>query len=238
VNIFGKLAVGGLSGFEYVAVLAGETRNARRNIALSVMIAAHVRLVDRKTHKAISQGAVVTASRGTDPGVVGYAIDRAVLAATADALPQPAEKLAQAQAFSGDDKPIGEPGIVLVRLARSTPWGMVQSDIKHLVGARGGARRRRGGRSGRASARAAARKLLLELPRAPARARRAQEGRHGDGGDPALTAPMPAGAKRSGVDVTPRDSAAARRSRPLPDLASGRLAADLPSTPLPRNNMG
>ncbi|HMG55956.1 MAG TPA: APC family permease, partial [Kofleriaceae bacterium] len=42
INIFSRLAVGGLSGFEYVAVLAGETRNAGRNIALSVMIAAPV----------------------------------------------------------------------------------------------------------------------------------------------------------------------------------------------------
>jgi amino acid transporter len=42
LNIFGKLAVGGLSGFEYVAVLAGETRNARRNIALSVIIASPI----------------------------------------------------------------------------------------------------------------------------------------------------------------------------------------------------
>ena len=42
VNIFAKLAVGGLSGFEYVAVLAGETRDARRNIARSVLIAAPV----------------------------------------------------------------------------------------------------------------------------------------------------------------------------------------------------
>jgi amino acid transporter len=42
INIFGKLAVGGLSGFEYVAVLAGETRNARRNIARSVIIAAPI----------------------------------------------------------------------------------------------------------------------------------------------------------------------------------------------------
>lgn len=41
-NIFGKLGVGGLSGFEYVAVLAGETRNARRNIARSVYIAAPI----------------------------------------------------------------------------------------------------------------------------------------------------------------------------------------------------
>jgi amino acid transporter len=42
LNIFGKLAVGALSGFEYVAVLAGETRNAGRNIGRSVMIAAPV----------------------------------------------------------------------------------------------------------------------------------------------------------------------------------------------------
>lgn len=42
VNIFGKLAVGGLSGFEYVAVLAGETRDARKNVARSVIIAAPV----------------------------------------------------------------------------------------------------------------------------------------------------------------------------------------------------
>jgi amino acid transporter len=42
LNIFGRLAVGGLSGFEYVAVLAGETRNARRNIALSVIIASPI----------------------------------------------------------------------------------------------------------------------------------------------------------------------------------------------------
>jgi amino acid transporter len=42
LNIFGRLAVGGLSGFEYVAVLAGETKNARRNIARSVIIAAPI----------------------------------------------------------------------------------------------------------------------------------------------------------------------------------------------------
>ncbi len=42
VNIFGKLAVGALSGFEYVAVLAGETREARRSVGRSVMIAAPI----------------------------------------------------------------------------------------------------------------------------------------------------------------------------------------------------
>jgi amino acid transporter len=42
VNIFGKLAVGALSGFEYVAVLAGEAHEARRSIGRSVLIAAPV----------------------------------------------------------------------------------------------------------------------------------------------------------------------------------------------------
>src|SRR5438477_9661128 len=38
-NICSKLAVGGLSGFEYVAILAGEARAPARNIGRSVMIA-------------------------------------------------------------------------------------------------------------------------------------------------------------------------------------------------------
>jgi hypothetical protein len=109
-----------------------------RGVAASgVLITARLRLIDRKAHKLIGQGAAVVASRGTDPGEVGYAIDRALLAAAADVLPQPAQGLAQAPSFSGDDTPVGEPGIVLVRLARTTPWPMVQAELKHLVGARG-----------------------------------------------------------------------------------------------------
>src|SRR5262249_8991071 len=38
---------------------------------------------------------------------------------------------------TGNDTPVGEPGIVLVRLPRATPWGLVQAEIKHLLGARG-----------------------------------------------------------------------------------------------------
>jgi hypothetical protein len=109
-----------------------------RGVAASgVLIAARLRLIDRKAHKLIGQGAAVVASRGTDPGEVGYAIDRALLAAAADVLPQPAQGLAQAPSFTGDDTPVGEPGVVLVRLARTTPWPMVQAELKHLVGARG-----------------------------------------------------------------------------------------------------
>src|SRR5438094_3854799 len=41
-NIFTKLAVGALSGFEYVAILAGETRAPARNIGRSVIIASPI----------------------------------------------------------------------------------------------------------------------------------------------------------------------------------------------------
>jgi hypothetical protein len=42
LNIFGKLAVGALSGFEYVAVLAGECRNPEKTIGWSTLIAAPI----------------------------------------------------------------------------------------------------------------------------------------------------------------------------------------------------
>src|SRR5713226_511621 len=41
-NIFSKLSVGALSGFEYVAILAGETRSPARDIGRSVIIASPV----------------------------------------------------------------------------------------------------------------------------------------------------------------------------------------------------
>src|SRR5437764_4606769 len=40
--IFGQMTVGALSGFEYVAILAGESRNAGRTIGQSVMISAPI----------------------------------------------------------------------------------------------------------------------------------------------------------------------------------------------------
>ena len=105
--------------------------------ATSALVTARLRLIDRKAHKLIGQGAAVVASRSTDPGDVGYAIDRALLAAAADALPQVAQSAAQPPAFTGDDTPVAESGVVLVRLARTTPWPMVQAELKHLLGARG-----------------------------------------------------------------------------------------------------
>src|SRR6478735_7343570 len=42
LNIFSKLAIGALSGFEYVAILAGETRSPARDIGRSVLIASPI----------------------------------------------------------------------------------------------------------------------------------------------------------------------------------------------------
>ncbi|HET6647467.1 MAG TPA: APC family permease [Pyrinomonadaceae bacterium] len=42
INVFSKLAVGALSGFEYIAILAGECRAPERNISRSVMISAPI----------------------------------------------------------------------------------------------------------------------------------------------------------------------------------------------------
>src|SRR5262249_52661672 len=105
--------------------------------ASGVLITARAKLVDRKTRKAAGPGVVVSVARGTDPGVVGYAVDRALIAAMADVLPQPSQKLPPAPTFSGADRRVGEPGVVLVGLARTTPWSLVQSEIKYLLGARG-----------------------------------------------------------------------------------------------------
>jgi hypothetical protein len=105
--------------------------------ASGVLVTARIRLLDRKARKALGQSSVIAAARGADPGVVGHAVDRALMAALADVLPQPAQKLPPAQVYAGDEAPVGEPGVVLVRLARSTPWSLVQAEIKHLLGARG-----------------------------------------------------------------------------------------------------
>lgn len=42
INIFTKLAIGALSGFEYVAILAGETRSPVRDIGRSVIVASPI----------------------------------------------------------------------------------------------------------------------------------------------------------------------------------------------------
>jgi hypothetical protein len=98
------------------------------------LVGAHVRLVERKDRKVLGQGSAFAAARGED---AGYAIDRALMSAAVDVMPPPPTKLAQASAFTGDDTPIAEPGIVLVRLPARTPYSMVLAEQKYLAGAKG-----------------------------------------------------------------------------------------------------
>lgn len=102
----------------------------------SALITARVALVDctAKKARARAQGASFVSQ---PEGNLGYAIDRALLAATSDVLPQAPQKLAQPGAFHGDDTPLTEPGVVLVRVPSRVPWSMIQLEQRYLSGARG-----------------------------------------------------------------------------------------------------
>jgi hypothetical protein len=99
----------------------------------AALVTARVRMVDHG--KAVASGTAIAAARGEDG--VGYAVDRALVAAMTDVLPPQPQKLAQAGTFSGDDTPIAEAGIVLVRLPAKTPFSMVLEEQRYLAGAKG-----------------------------------------------------------------------------------------------------
>ena len=133
----------GLAGDAKVelAAIAGVTVGAPvtvRGIATeAVLVTARVRLIERRGHKVMGEGAARIASRGTEDSVVAHAIEHALVAATSDVLPPQKQELGQATGFSGEDAPIGEAGVVLVRLAPKTPWGLVTAEQKYLAGAKG-----------------------------------------------------------------------------------------------------
>lgn len=99
----------------------------------AALVTARVRMLDKG--KPVGQGTANAAARGED--TIGYAVDRALTAAMTDVLPPAPQKLAQAGAFNGDDTPIGEAGIVLVRMPSTTPFGMVLEEQRYLAGAKG-----------------------------------------------------------------------------------------------------
>lgn len=123
-----------------LAAIAGVTVGApvaARGVAMpGVLVTAHVRLVGRGG-KVAGQGAAVLAARGSEPTVVAAAIERALVAAASDVVPPVKASLGAAPTISGDDHPIGEPGVVLVRLSPRTPWGLVQAEQKYLAGTKG-----------------------------------------------------------------------------------------------------
>ena len=125
-----------------LAAIAGVTIGAPvpvRGIASSgVLVTGHVRMIERRGKKLVGQGTATTAARGTEPAVVQRAIEAALVAATSDVLPPARQSLtAVAHGFTGDDTPATEAGVVLVRLAPKTPWGIVHAELKYLHGAKG-----------------------------------------------------------------------------------------------------
>ena len=104
-----------------------------RGVALPMaLVTAQVKLIER-AGKVVGEGsAQVVAGANVD-----QAIDRALVAALGDVLPAAAHAIARASGFHGDDVPVAEPGIVLVRLAAKTPYALVLAEQKHLQGAKG-----------------------------------------------------------------------------------------------------
>jgi hypothetical protein len=117
-------------------IAVGPSAPVRGQAQPASLVTAHVKLFERRDHKLVGQGAAIAAARGDDDGAIAYAIDRALGAALADVLPPLPKKLAQAAGFHGDDRPIAEPGVVLVRLPTKTPWRLVLEEQKYLAGAK------------------------------------------------------------------------------------------------------
>lgn len=108
-----------------------------RGVAESgVLVVAKLRAIGRGK-KLIGEGTAAVAARSAEASAVDAAIDRAIVAAASDVVPPAPAQLGKAGAFSGDDTPIAEPGVVLVRLAAKTPWGLVAAEQKYLSGAKG-----------------------------------------------------------------------------------------------------
>lgn len=103
----------------------------------AALVTAHVRVIERRGHKAIGDGQATVAARGTEDSAVAHAIEHALVAAASDVLPPARPSLARVSGFSGEDAPVAEPGVVLVRLAAKTPWGLVAAEQKYLAGAKG-----------------------------------------------------------------------------------------------------
>jgi hypothetical protein len=115
------------------AVTVGVAVPARGNPKDVALVTARARLIDHK--KPLGQGSGIAAALGDDG--TAYAIDRALADALGDVLPPAPTKLAQPGGYHGEDAPVSEPGIVLVRLPAKTPWRLVLEEQKYLAGAKG-----------------------------------------------------------------------------------------------------
>jgi hypothetical protein len=112
-------------------VTVGEPVIVRGVPTPGVLVTAHVKM------KGMGHGMAVVAARGTEASVIANAIERALVAAASDVLPPQAAALPSAPIWNGEDTPIAQDGVVLVRLSSKTPWGLVIAEQKFLSGAKG-----------------------------------------------------------------------------------------------------
>jgi hypothetical protein len=103
----------------------------------AVPVTATIRMVERRTKKVVGQGSALFATKGTEPTVIGKTVEHALVAAASDVLPPQRQVLTGGGQFTGNDTPIAEAGVVLVRLPSKTPWGLVAAELKYLQGAKG-----------------------------------------------------------------------------------------------------
>jgi hypothetical protein len=117
-------------------VTVGPAVQIRGIASVGVLVQARVRLV-AKGKKVIGDSVATTAARGAEASVVRAAIEHALANAAADVVPPPKPTLGQSGGFKGDDSPIAEPGVVLVRVSPKTPYVLVAAELKYLAGAKG-----------------------------------------------------------------------------------------------------
>jgi hypothetical protein len=122
----------------------------------AALVSAHLRLIERGSHKVIGEGAAAVAVVGEDPAATTQthdgtgsprpgsdaewqrgSIERAVAAAAADLIPSAPPAPHAPPQFHGADTPLPEAGVVLVRLSAKTPYSMVVAEEKYLAGAKG-----------------------------------------------------------------------------------------------------
>jgi len=118
--------------FAIASVTVEAPVNVRGKAGLASLVTAKMKLVERKDRKLIGEGAGRAAAIGD-----GYAINRALLFAASDVIPPSPTKLGAAGAFKGEDTPVADTGVVLVRLPAKTPMSMVLLEQKYLAGAKG-----------------------------------------------------------------------------------------------------
>jgi hypothetical protein len=126
-----------------LAAIAGVTVGAPepvRGVATPAQrVDAHLKVIVRRGHALVGQGAAIGVARTGDPAAISAAIDRTLTAAAMELIPPSSHRIAAANAAPtrADDIPLASPNAVLLRLPARTPWPMIELEQRYLAGARG-----------------------------------------------------------------------------------------------------